>query len=101
MGLRVHIRVVRKEAVKGIFASFRRFYSEAGSLKRVLGVIGKVYLMIVRGFGGSKICTLQANRLFIHFTPSLIGDCKLNLQSFSFCLKACQSISETSNKRKV
>jgi len=37
------------------------------SLKRVLGVIGRVYLMIVRGFGGYKICTLQANRFFVHF----------------------------------
>lgn len=32
----------------------------------------RVYLMIVRGFGGSKICTLQANRLLsILHLPSL------------------------------
>lgn len=40
--------------------------------------------MIVRGFGGSKICTLQANRLLSIFTPSLIGDCKIKFAVLFF-----------------
>ena len=73
------IRVVRKAAVKGFFAIFRGVFKTG------------------EGVCGSRICRfLQKQIDFLSiFTPSSLGTAKFNLQSFSFCLKACQSISET------